>query len=585
MIDIPTRVKDALKSGIYRKNYNILIYDDDDGNVVKILDNNNLIQESVLLDERMCSGKNLKFGLCEGSSLEFQYFNYENINGKRIQLILDVEYLDSDNVVKWYSMPMGFFDVDSCPMQFSTGIRKATCYNKLRSDYLDRDATILINELVKNGELGVKNKITLYKLIDELLQGYRIDVAADMVFSSSGATHGYKVDTKIIDNLYRNDGYGWYKVDYPLYVYVGSFDIYTGNPFPYPWENYLRWVANIKKMYDGICRLISAVYNFGKEVDDGNIRQLSIIGRKGMYDDVTDAFGIKIAYYDKDDKLIRTSGNLLLGDDIQKDALFNKGLFYYRIELPFYASLNRDANYVDALQRMEDWFDNNTDSIKTERKYLSEIEKIEITPSKLEKVQEISLRNLQSSVFELNCQFGQLDRETDLFRGIYLNNDRLLPSESLYPSNALVPVSNAENTPPSSYEKLWTDSAGVQKFRYLFVYYKGIVDGQEKDCVLQRTVNENGTQDYSMSDNWLLKNFVWTEAQVSAYAETMVDAMRNVTWFPFEMWSAGLPWIETGDEIEVTTSEGTYTSYILQRQLKGIQMLLDTFVNGELDIF
>ncbi len=200
-------------------------------------------------------------------------------------------------------------------------------------------------------------------------------------------------------------------------------------------------------------------------------------------------------------------------------------------------------------------------------------------------IPDVTLRDLQSAQFELQCKFGKLDRNTDMFSGVTLNNDRLVPSNSLYPANDLYPQSNAERTEPSAYEKLWTDSAGVQKFRYLFVYYKGIVDGQEKDCVLQRTVNENGTQDYSMSDNWLLKNFVWTEAQVSAYAETMVDAMKNVTWFPFEMWSAGLPWIETGDEIEVTTSEGTYTSYILQRQLKGIQMLLDTFVNGELDIF
>jgi hypothetical protein len=51
------------------------------------------------------------------------------------------------------------------------------------------------------------------------------------------------------------------------------------------------------------------------------------------------------------------------------------------------------------------------------------------------------------------------------------------------------------------------------------------------------------------------------------------------------MWCAGLPYIETGDELEISNSEGTYTSYVLQRQLNGIQNLEDTFIDGELDIF
>ena len=38
------------------------------------IENANLVKESVKFDERMCSGDVLKFGLCEGSSLELQYF-------------------------------------------------------------------------------------------------------------------------------------------------------------------------------------------------------------------------------------------------------------------------------------------------------------------------------------------------------------------------------------------------------------------------------------------------------------------------------------------------------------------------------
>jgi hypothetical protein len=58
------------------------------------ISNDNLVKESVKIDERMCSRDKLEFGLCEGSSLEFQYFEFPNIRGKQIEAHLDVEYAD-----------------------------------------------------------------------------------------------------------------------------------------------------------------------------------------------------------------------------------------------------------------------------------------------------------------------------------------------------------------------------------------------------------------------------------------------------------------------------------------------------------
>jgi hypothetical protein len=107
----------------------------------------------------------------------------------------------------------------------------------------------------------------------------------------------------------------------------------------------------------------------------------------------------------------------------------------------------------------------------------------------------------------------------------------------------------------------------------------------EVEKTLQRTVNEHGTDNYNMSDNWLFRNLVWDDATVGDYADAMVEKLQNVTWFPFEMWCAGLPYIETGDEVEINMDEGAYTSYVLRRTLKGIQNLQDQMINGTLDIF
>ena len=87
MIDVPVEVKDALREGTYKKNYRFVVLNEDGtpDETIGTIDNNNLVSESVSIDERMCSGDTLKFGLCEGSSLEFQYFDKPNITGKRVQ--------------------------------------------------------------------------------------------------------------------------------------------------------------------------------------------------------------------------------------------------------------------------------------------------------------------------------------------------------------------------------------------------------------------------------------------------------------------------------------------------------------------
>ena len=62
MLDIPVRVKDALRDGRLLKEYEILILDDE-GAIEDTIDNNNLVYESVHINEKLCSGDVLKFGL------------------------------------------------------------------------------------------------------------------------------------------------------------------------------------------------------------------------------------------------------------------------------------------------------------------------------------------------------------------------------------------------------------------------------------------------------------------------------------------------------------------------------------------
>ena len=166
MIDVPIQVKDALREGRLRKNYRFQVLNDD-GTVDFTIDNDNLVSESVNIDERMCSGDQIKYGLCEGSSLEFQYFGKENITGRQLNVFVDIEYGESTP----YAIPMGYFTVKNCSRQASTGIIKAVCYNKLQSDYLDAKANELLLETFDGDEA---TQLTLFDIQRNLLFDYGI---------------------------------------------------------------------------------------------------------------------------------------------------------------------------------------------------------------------------------------------------------------------------------------------------------------------------------------------------------------------------------------------------------------------------
>jgi hypothetical protein len=167
------------------------------------INNDNLVKESVKIDERMCSDDNLKFGLCEGSSLEFQAFDIENITGKRIQAFVDVKYpvyiYDYDETtnkttksetIEECSIPMGWYDVQETSRQASTGIRKVSAYNKLKSDYLDADVNALIVE-----EFGTTT-VRVLDILRFLLRKFGIRTITTNDVLRNEATHNVETNAK-----------------------------------------------------------------------------------------------------------------------------------------------------------------------------------------------------------------------------------------------------------------------------------------------------------------------------------------------------------------------------------------------------
>lgn len=660
MIDVPVLVKEALKDGRLKKNYRFIVLNNDDTEDFTI-DNDNLVAESVNIDERMCSGDMLKFGLCEGSNLEFQYFEKPNITGRRVQAFIDVQndsiiwseeadlsatdynaytithagiyeviipanqttplhvicYHDGQDVgrsvgisnveqivylgelsegdevslssafldepftarlnsgVYWYSIPLGFFDVKKCSRQASTGIIKATCYNKLQSDYLDAKANSLIEDI--QSDSNDPNMITIKTIQDLLLQDYEI-IPKEIVTVAGG------VGTTA---TYLNSA--------PSFKIRGSSSTY----YPFIANQLLTfWNLDVTKRYklkfnDYLLKLKEAISSLKATID------VQVYNASTFWQNFT---GTSLYQTNCTVTVIYGSGNIINGffcledenptiiiPQVENHGVLEKLEYLYgvsHISFTFPIQFGGSTSSSSYQNTLTIWNTNervSLDDIIVEEVQTDDIETIEISKVDLA---DVTLRDIINANYELHCQFGQLSRITDLFSGVELNHSRLYPATTLYPATDLHPGGAVLSANKSMYSKLWADEGNVHKWRYLIITYKGLDgEGNETDYTLQRTVNADGTDNYNMSDNWLFRNLIWTAEQVGDYADAMVTKMQDVTWFPFEMWCAGLPYLETGDEIEISVGNESYTSYILQRQMKGIQNLQDTYINGTLDIF
>lgn len=702
MIDVPILVKDALRDGTLKKNYRFNVLNND-GTVDFTIDNDTLVKESVSIDERMASGDTIKFGLCEGSSLEFQYFwidkgeydstisymhnevvHYDNqlwickmdeimdispgenadlywaklknksITNRRIQAFIDVQYED-DGAILEHEIPMGFFDVKESSRQASTGIIKVVAYNKLMSDYLDAKA----NAIILDTFTSKNTEVFVYDIQNILLDDFQIkhSVASIEPSEDTAGWLGWSYPMNELP-LYFTQIYGletpfsaweyWNKVgtiptsSTKIYAYLASgtvdYQIDGADAYSEIRENFgdisifeynirerikyifdsakLRTTVTTPPMTGGIVTGDMMVDYLCKNAGFQNIFGISV-----SQNNVTKVYSTIQWEYEEANNIAHTVNGTV--NDFIKAS--HKGSMHITISIPYKLDglINQFTSgseplFVDTYYGMREtyrywlyeydyassgvvWlypiqYANGTEYNNQASTILNFADAITVGTIELNKADAIrvnigelpdyTLREIVSASYETQCQFGQLDRITDLFSGHELNSARLLPQETLYPDDSLYPYGGNLSVFKSMYSKLWADEGNVQSWRYLIITYKGLDEsGNEKEYKLQRTVNEHGTQNYNCSDNWLFKNLIWTSEQIGQYADAMVEKMRDMRWFPFEMWCAGLPYVETGDEIEIAVGEETYTTYVLQRQLKGIQNLQDTYINGTLDIF
>lgn len=588
--------------------------------VVDTIDNSNLVADSVKITERMATGDLLKFGLCEGSNLELEYFDKQNVKDCDLRAYIDIYY----GAEQPYTIPMGTYTVDEISRQASTGIKKVTAYNKLQSKYLDKKANNLVRPYYTNDNVMV----SMYDIKHLMLKDYTIELYEETAAPRGEYNHGAQFDdgssTKF-KTYYGDKGFNSYSIHnlgtasspatFKLYIDVSSVEFELDPTKYYRIDGALDLNEYEQAFYDYMYNLID---NAGMNVTASAYMTSLIKNSTGtLPDNVKQGWGriFAIELIKEDDTrefyslVMKNNGVAVAGTMSDLCHTLITGYKRFMLWMPnkmgewsgsgnsystnklfdFYGDDFNYVYYTDASNAGYSTFHKfrHPDGSKiTEQlayeyrdKYLNivaveNVSNADLIKAKVGDLPDFTLREIVSAVYEMNCQLGKLDRETDLFSGVELSQN-----------------SAVETVSKDMYSDLWYDKDNEQSWKYLIITYKGLDgNGNEAEYTLQRTINANGTQNYNCSGNWIFRNLIWTAEQVGAFADAMVAKMQGVTWFPFEMWCAGLPYLETGDKITIPVEEddGTVTShdtYILQRELGGIQDLHDTYINGTLDIF
>ncbi len=174
-----------------------------------------------------------------------------------------------------------------------------------------------------------------------------------------------------------------------------------------------------------------------------------------------------------------------------------------------------------------------------------------------------------TAICEINGCFGHIGRNGK-FQYIFLKEmgEGLYPSDTLYPRDDLFPrdAKNVELVSRSHYISAKYEDFTTAKIDKLQIR-------QEEDDI--GVIHGTGDNCYIVQDNFLV--YGKGSEELATIAANLYSVICNVWYRPAHVEAKGNPCLEVGDGIRLGTMYETVYTYILQRTLKGIQALRDTY--------
>lgn len=198
------------------------------------------------------------------------------------------------------------------------------------------------------------------------------------------------------------------------------------------------------------------------------------------------------------------------------------------------------------------------------------------------KPEQISGKDIITAICEINGCFGHIGRDGK-FHYIYLNQDIM----GLYPSNTLFPDHAPDYLPQSETGHLYPQdpqSTNLGTVAYISGDYEDFLVKPIKKIQIRKEENDIGGQypeedvsgnSYIIEDNFLV--YEKNSSQLKEIAQNLYEKITNIIYRPFSCEAVGNPCLEVGDGIRFSTKYELVESYILNRTLKGIQGLRDSY--------
>lgn len=182
---------------------------------------------------------------------------------------------------------------------------------------------------------------------------------------------------------------------------------------------------------------------------------------------------------------------------------------------------------------------------------------------------ELPGKTVIESICEINGCFGHIGRNGKL-QYVVLEQmiEGLYPADDLYPSDDLYPA-----------DPMGTSE--VSKSMYLSCQYEDFIVQHIDKLQIRQEENDigaiSGTGDncYIIEDNFLV--YGKSAADLQTIADNVLSVIGVVWYRPAQVEARGNPCLEVGDGILLHTTRETIYTYILQRTLKGIQALKDSY--------
>ena len=183
--------------------------------------------------------------------------------------------------------------------------------------------------------------------------------------------------------------------------------------------------------------------------------------------------------------------------------------------------------------------------------------------------EELPGKTVIEAICEINGCFGHITRAGKL-RYVVLEQmiEGLYPADDLYPSDDLYPAD-----PMGTTEVSRSNYISCQYEDFICQHIDKLQIRQEENDI--GAISGTGNNCYIIEDNFLV--YGKSAADLQIIADNVLSVIGVVWYRPAQVEARGNPCLEVGDGILLhTTREDVYT-YILQRTLKGIQALRDSY--------